>query len=287
MAKRSQDQPSIVASLPEETAHAARAVFNIENSYVAIGDQLDALLEGISLSALDIRHAFRPDMLTQLALLTVFQFAEDLPDRAASAALPGRMDWKYALHLPIEHPRLEPALLCRFREPLIGQSAGVRAFQSLLDRFAAIGLLSRDKRDVPAGSVVKHVCRMNQLDRFHEAMCQAIEVLACHQADMLRAQAQPHWYHRYHECKDARTRSAAEQRAYAQALGADACHLLQTVARLGDPPVRDSPEVRHLQAVWEQQYQLQGATVIWRDTSCETCPWLVEESHRGGRTRPQ
>ncbi len=278
MAKSSPNKPMIVASLPEDTAHAARAVFNIENVYLAIGDRLDNLLEGIPLFDLDTGKAFHPDTLIQFALLTIFQFAEDLSDRSACAALVDRMDWKYALHLPIRHPRLAPGLLCRFRQPLIGRPAVLQTFQALLDRFGAVGLLSRSKREVPAGSVVEHLCRLNKLDRFHEDMCQAIEVLACHQAEMLRNLAQPHWYHRYREDKESRARFATQQQAYAQALGSDACHLLQAVARTGDAPTKDLREVRHLAAVWEQQYQLQGATVVWRDTSCETCPWLAEES---------
>jgi transposase len=33
----------------------------------------------------------------RLALITVMQFAEELPDRAAADAVRGRIDWKYAL----------------------------------------------------------------------------------------------------------------------------------------------------------------------------------------------
>ncbi|MFB3906418.1 MAG: transposase [Acidobacteriota bacterium] len=284
MAKSSQNRPMIVASLPEETARAARAVFNIENVYLTIGDQLDAVFREIPLLELDDGIGFAPNTLAQLALITVFQFAEDLADRAACAALDQRMDWKYALHLPIEHPPLDPAWLCRFRQPLVTQlsvgQAAVRlqTFQSLVDRLAAVGLLGRDKRDIPARSVLEHVCRMNQLDRLHEDVSQAIEVLACHQPDMLRALALPHWYDRYREGRDFRPPSAVEQRAYADALGSDACHVLQAVARVADPQTRDLPEVRRLAAVWGKQCQLRGTTVTWRDVSCELCPWLAEES---------
>jgi len=284
MAKSSQNKPMIVASLPEETAHAARAVFNIENVYLTIGDQLEGLLKDASLLDLDTDRVFHPEMLTQLALMTVFQFAEDLADRPACAALNQRMDWKYALHLPIQHSRLDPAWLCRFRQPLIGRPvASLRPFELLLDRLAAVGLIGRDKRDIPARNVLGHVCCLNQLDRLHEDVSQAIEVLACHQPDVLRDLAQPHWYDRYREGRDFRPRSAAEQRACAQMLGSDACHVLQTVAQVGDSRTKDLPEIRRLSGVWSRQCQLQGTTVIWRDASCDLCPWLAEGGPCGRR----
>jgi len=280
MARSSQQKPMFVPSLPQETAQAARAVFSIENLYLAIGDGLHQLLEGLSLSELDSGSAFHPETLTRLALLTVFQYAEDLSDRSACTALDRRMDWKYALHLPIQYPSLDPALLCRFRQPLVGHEARLQPFQSLLDRFAAIGLFGRGKRDVAASGVLEQICRLNQLDRFQENLCQAIEVLACHQPDMLRTLAQPHWYDRYREGRDVKPHSAVEQKSYAQALGADALHVLQTVTRVADSSIKDLPEVRRLAEVWAKQCQLQENTVVWREAGCELCPWLAEGGPR-------
>ena len=37
----------------------------------------------------------------QLALVTIFQFAEGLCDRQAADAVRARIDWKYALRLPL------------------------------------------------------------------------------------------------------------------------------------------------------------------------------------------
>jgi len=278
MANGREVKPMIVASLPEETARAARAVFNIENAYLAIGNELEGLLGNIQLSDLDPGRVFPPGKSVQLALMTVFQFAEDMADRAACGAVQKRMDWKYALHLPIEHPRWDPAWLCRFRQPLICNDLGLAAFKLLLGRLAGTGLLGRDKRDVAADEVMKLVCRMNQLDRFREDVSQAIEVLACHQPEMLRSLAQPHWYDRYRQGRAYRPASAAEQRAHAQTLGSDAWHLLQAVSRAGNRGAEDLPEIRHLSSAFNKQCQCDGTVVLWRDASCELCPWLAEGS---------
>lgn len=54
-----------------------------------------------------------------LALATVFQRLENLPDRAAANAVTTRLDWKYALHLSLDAETFDPSVLtdsCHFRE---------------------------------------------------------------------------------------------------------------------------------------------------------------------------
>ena len=42
------------------------------------------------------RMGDRSKLASRLALITVMQFMEDLPDRQAAEAVGGRIDWKYA-----------------------------------------------------------------------------------------------------------------------------------------------------------------------------------------------
>jgi len=51
------------------------------------------------------RHARSPALLALLALVTVFQFLEGVPDRAAAEAVALRLDGTYALHLPVSENR--------------------------------------------------------------------------------------------------------------------------------------------------------------------------------------
>ncbi len=51
----------------------------------------------------------------QLALVTIFQFAEGLSDRQAADAVRGRIDWKYALCLELEDPGFDASVLSEFR----------------------------------------------------------------------------------------------------------------------------------------------------------------------------
>ena len=63
------------------------------------------------------------DSAGRLALITIFQFAEALPDRAAADAVRRRIDWKYAPLIGTERSRLRRFRLDRIsRAELSGAS---------------------------------------------------------------------------------------------------------------------------------------------------------------------
>ncbi len=51
----------------------------------------------------------------RLALITVLQFAENLPARQAADAVRARIDWKYLLGLELTDPGFDYSVLCEFR----------------------------------------------------------------------------------------------------------------------------------------------------------------------------
>jgi transposase len=55
----------------------------------------------------------------RLALVTVFQFMERLPDRQAADAVRSRRDWKYALSLELTDPGCDHTVLSEFRSRLV------------------------------------------------------------------------------------------------------------------------------------------------------------------------
>ena len=100
--------PASIQPLPLDTADAARSIFNIENVYLSIGDQIDQLFSDLNLSELDSSGGKQADSLCMLAMVTIFQYAEKMPDRQAAEALRRRTDWKYALHLSLVTPGFDP-----------------------------------------------------------------------------------------------------------------------------------------------------------------------------------
>jgi hypothetical protein len=45
-------------------------------------------------------------ILARLYLVTIFQYVETLPDQLARETIRKRIDWKYALHVPLNYPGL-------------------------------------------------------------------------------------------------------------------------------------------------------------------------------------
>ena len=87
--------------MPEDIRVLGERVLRPEDPYRVIGEQVAELVDDARFASLyepTGRAAVWPSV---LALVTLFQFLEDLPDREAARAVVVRLDWKYALHLPL------------------------------------------------------------------------------------------------------------------------------------------------------------------------------------------
>jgi transposase len=76
-----------------------------------------------------------------LAFITVFQFLEKLPGRQAAESLRLRIDWKYALRLPLTYEGFDYSVLSEFRDRLIEHAAEGRVFETLVQAFRGMGLI--------------------------------------------------------------------------------------------------------------------------------------------------
>lgn len=246
--------------LPLDTARVARSVYNREHLYLLIGDRLDLLCADVSWQDLTVFGGSDARSLFTMAMLTLFQFAEDVPDRQAADALRTRLDWKYALHLPLDYPGLDPARLAEFRQRLTGNEVGERVLGCLLDRLESVGLLGGvHKRGADARRVLWTVEALNRLERAQTAMSLALEALAANDPDWLRRVGSPHWHARYG--REVSIKSLLQRNnlaAQLEALGADIAHLLSVVRASGHEDMAHWPEMLALQSLWEQTYGAQG-----------------------------
>ena len=109
-----------IQPVPEETARVARAAFRRGNPLLTLRDELGAIFADADFADLFPTHG-RPGLAPwRLALVTLLQFREDLPDRRAAEAVRGRIDWKYLLGLELADPGFDHSVL------------GARAAQSAL-----------------------------------------------------------------------------------------------------------------------------------------------------------
>src|SRR3970040_224772 len=103
-------------SMPVETARLGAQLLSADSPYKLIGDQLFeqyADADFADLYATAGKPAISPVL---LAFVTVFQFLEKLSDRQAAEAMRVRLDWKYALRLPLEYAGFDFSVLSEFRD---------------------------------------------------------------------------------------------------------------------------------------------------------------------------
>ena len=261
-------QASPVPPVPDETARVARAAFAKGNPFMRMRDELGAIDEDAAFAHLFPPRGQPAEAPWRLALVTIFQFAEDLSDRQAADAVRGRIDWKYALSLELTDPGFDASVLCEFRARLLAGGAGELLLDTLLARFRDRGLLkARGRQRTDSTHVLGAVRALNRFELVAETMRHTLEVLAAVAPAWLRAHAAAEWVARYaRRAEESRLPKKREEReARAEAIGTDGEALLTAIETDDAPPwLRAVPAVEALRRVWEQNYRQTEEGVRWR-----------------------
>src|SRR5258706_16054805 len=123
-----------IPPVPEETARVAQAVFPHGNVFMQVRDALGTIYTDEAFADLFPTHgqpAFAP---WRVALVTVFQFIENLTDRQAADAVRDRLAWKYALSLELTDTGFDHTVLSEFRSRLVEGHGEQRLLDLLLER---------------------------------------------------------------------------------------------------------------------------------------------------------
>lgn len=168
--------PSVV---PESTEKLAKKVFKKKkNIYVMMGDTISSLFANKDFQDLYSnlgQHATNPVVMT---LITLVQFIENLSDREVMAAIPGRIDLKYLLRLPLDHQGFDASDLVKFRKRLIEGAVHKEIFDRVLEFANEKGLVKKDKQRTDSTHVLAAVSSMSRIELIIEAMRNALDCLA-------------------------------------------------------------------------------------------------------------
>jgi transposase len=261
--------PAALPALPDDTARIAKAAFKRHGSlYLTIGDQLGTLFDDVDFACLyatDGQPALSPNL---LALVTIFQFMENLPDREAADAVRSRLDWKYALHLTLADMGFDSSVLSEFRERLAGHAVAQTMFAQVLKRLQALGLVQKGgKQRTDATAVLAATQVLDRVQLVAETLRLALEALSAYRPAWLRRIALPHWYERYSLVLTGYRlpRTKEKQEALALDIGRDGFHLLGALSRVDAPSQAATlPEVALLAQVWQQQFERRDDGPHWR-----------------------
>lgn len=272
-------RPQNVPPVPAETARVAHAAFPKGNLYLQLRDEIGVLFEDIDFTALFPTRgqpAFAP---WRLALITIFQFIENLSDRAATDAVRARIDWKYALSLELGNPGFDNTVLCEFRARLVAGKAENILFDKLLDWCREQKMLkARGKQRTDSTHILAAVRGINRLECVLESMRYALNAVAKESPEWLNQLFQEDWLHRYSP-RGFNVRvphSASGRQEFAEMVGRDAHALLEAVYNWSD--LLDEKKIQAIEVlrrVLVQQFYVDENGVHWRTSAEGTPPSII------------
>jgi len=260
-------KPQPPRPMPAEMAELGAKLLPADSPYRLVGDQLYEQYHEADYADMypaEGQPALSP---VDLALVTAFQSMEDLSDRQAAEAVRLRLDWKYALHQPVDYAGFNFSVLSEFRARVIQHGAEARVFEAVLGQLQALGLLKRRGRQrTDSAAVLTKVRQLNRLELVVETLRLAVRALLTADPTWTRVTVPPTWEERYGTRCVAERLNDQERAALQAAVGPDGQWLLDRLAEPTTPPALAAlPEVQTLRTVWAQQYEVREREVVFRD----------------------
>ena len=223
--------PQAIGPIPAETARIARAANPKGTLAMWLRDELGAIYSDEEFADVYPERGQPALAPWRLALVTLVQYVEDLPDRQAAEAVRTRLDWKYLLGLELTDPGFDASVLCEFRQRLAVRS-------------------------------------LHHLETVGETVRAVLEELAQVACEWLVSWMPQEWFKRSEGRMDSRRlpKKEAERRRLAEQIGRDGTRLMRALAQADTPDAaRELESVQVLRQVWPQYYEEREGQVYWRD----------------------
>ena len=262
--------------IPEETARVARAAFPNGNPYLRMADELGLIYTNPLFADLFPNNGQPAADPARLALVLIMAFAEGLSDRQAADGVRSRIDWKYALALPLDNPGFDASVLSEFRSRLLAGQAERLLFDTLLERLREQHLVKPGGRQrTDSTHVLAAITVLNRLECVGETLRHALNRVASIAPNWLRSWVPSVWFDRYgRRFEEYRLPSGKPERyALAAEIGADGRRLLAAVEAADAPRwLREVDAVQLLRRVWVQQFYAVAADQPLQWRSAEDLP---------------
>jgi len=268
--------------MPPDIAAVGQRLMDETAPYRVIGDHLADVLHDAQFADLyqpTGRNAVSPSL---LALVTIFQFLEDVPDREAAAMVVLRLDWKYALHLPVAYRGFDYSILCDFRQRVLAHGKDELLFDAILEKVKALGFIKkRGKQRTDSIAVVGAVRQLSALETVTETLRTTIRALE--KADPVWAETTlpASFREQYAHLRPDYRLTKPEREALMRQVGADGLWLLEQITAAAPEAVRTLNAVQTMRSVWEQRYHRVEGKVAVREQSV-ACTALIVTPHDPG-----
>lgn len=236
-----------------------------------MGDSLAEIWADLDLTRLGSSDHFLVNSFHPYSLATLMQYWEYLTDRQMAQATRTRMDMKYALHLPLNFPGIEPNTLCEFRQHILASEPATGVLEEMILSLSRFG-----KRVTPrqgADVIIASICLPSRAETILECMDMALEAVAALDPNWLRTHTLPHWYRRYH-LKLGHWKlpyGPEDVESFMESVGNDGWHLLKTIKASDAQILSQLPEIKKLYREWQRQFKIEENTLKFRKSHCQTC----------------
>ncbi len=262
-------KPHSLEPIPEETRRLVQRLCPKGTMVTQLRDALGPIYSDEAFAHLFPKRGRAAEAPWRLAMVTVLQAIEGLTDRQAAEYVRTRVDWLYALALPLDDPGFDHTILTDFRQRLLAAEAQDLLLEPILQLCRERGWLkARGKQRTDATAVLACVRALNSLESVGESMRAALNAITEQEPAWLQTHLDPEWFDRYvHRFELARFPKAETQRQHLrEQVGQDVGHLLTDLEEKQAPPsLRTLPEVTLLRQVFAQHYEGQGHEIRWRD----------------------
>ncbi len=269
--------------IPQEISRWGKEYLKDDSLYRIVGDQLLSLIsedEFICELASMYSNTGRPSMNPIiLSLVTIFQFLEEIPDRVAAQYVMSRLDWKYALHMPMYDPGFHYSDLCNFRKRLAKHGKESLLFDQFLKQIESLGFLKKRKHQrTDSTHVLAVIGELSRLENLSENL--RVSLRAIHKSDSdfykmkIPALYREHWgtVQSDYQMTDSQRREALDR------AGQDIYWLLSFLETNKKSFLR-LPELEVLQTLFYQQFTLQDSPQVCLKDKADTGKDKIQSPH--------
>src|SRR6266567_505745 len=178
--------------IPEETRRLIRGLGPKGTMVTQLRDALGPIYSDEPFAHLFPKRERAAEAPWRLALVTVLQAIKGLTDRQAAEYVSGRIDWLYALALPLEDPGFDYTILSDFRQRMLSAQAQDVVLEPILQLCRERGWLkARGKQSNDATAVLACVQVLSSLESMGESMRDTLNAIAEQEPDWLQAHLNP------------------------------------------------------------------------------------------------
>lgn len=243
------------SEIPEDTAKLGEKLLEDDDIYRVIGEELPDLIKDEDFA--DMYSPIGGPALSPalLSLVLIFQMLEKIPDRLAAKAVRLRIDWKYALHLPLDWEGFYFTNLSHFRQRLLEHGAEYRVFDILLKKLVKLGYIRRrGKQRTDSMSVLGYVANLSRLEMVWETLRVVLKAIEKTAPDWLTCVFPESFLQRYLEKRTDYKLTKVEIEEKLHQAGADGLRLLEQLEK-APAALQDLHEVETMREIWEQQFE--------------------------------